>query len=206
MAEFARVTSINALRDFKAALIEFIEEANVALSEAQSDVQRSIWWVQQDRMAHWQREIKKRAEKVAQAKSELFKAQLASNDVRTSAVLERKALAQAQRRLEEAEEKLRRVKKWAHALDREFMLFKAQCQQVSGAVAGDLPNAVARLERMIDSLQKYVTLAAPSSGSESLSPNHADALSEISSDADSKSAANETGQIDDASDNQEQSP
>jgi predicted nucleic acid-binding Zn-ribbon protein len=161
MPEFARVISIDALRDFKAALADFAEEAGLALSEAQSDVQRTIFWLQNDRAAFWQREIKKRNERLAQAKAELHKAQLASNDMRTSAILERKAVAAAQARLDEAEQKLRNVKKWNTHLEREFLLFKAQCQQVSTAVQGDMPVAIARMNRMIESLQQYIAIQAP---------------------------------------------
>lgn len=164
MSQFARVISIDILRDFKAALTEFAEQAGVALSEAQSDVQRTIFWLQHEQQAHWQREIKKRNEKLAQAKAELNKKQIATNDVRTSAVLERKMVTAAQNRLDEAEEKLRRVKKWSQLLEREFLLFKAQCQQVSGAVQADIPAAVVRMNKMISSLEAYVALQAPPSG------------------------------------------
>src|SRR5688572_9771054 len=151
MAEGARVTSIDALREFKAALADFAEQAGLALSEAQSDVQRTIWWISNDRHAHWQREIRKRTDKLNQAKAELFKKQLESNDTRTSAVVERKNVTKAQAALNEAEEKLRCVKKWSFALERELMLFRAGCGQVSGAVAGELPAAIGRMDKMINS-------------------------------------------------------
>jgi hypothetical protein len=163
MSQFARVTSLDALQNFKAALIEFAGEANLALSEATSDVQRTTWWIQNDRYQHWQREIKKRTEKLAQAKAELFKKQLESNDTRTSAIVERKNVAKAQAALDEAEDKLRRVKKWSLALDREIMLFRAGLGQVSGAVSGDLPAAIGRMDKMINSLEAYLKVAAPAS-------------------------------------------
>lgn len=161
MSQFARVTSLDALREFKAALGEFAEQAGLALSEATSDVQRTIWWLQNTQVAHWQREIKKRGEKVAQAKADLNRVQIQSNDARPSAVIERKALAAAQRRFDEAEEKLRRVRKWHMVLERELMLFRAGCAQIAGAVAGDLPMAIGRMDKMISSLEAYVALAAP---------------------------------------------
>lgn len=165
MAEFARVTSIDALRQFKAALGEFAEQAGLALSEAQSDVQRTIAWLSNDRLAHWQRELKKRQEKLALAKSELFRKQVESNDTRTSAVIERKNVDKAARLVEEAEEKLKHVKKWRLLLERELMLFRAQCAQVAGAVAGDIPITIGRMDKMIRSLEAYVSLAAPATGS-----------------------------------------
>ncbi|MCI0363134.1 MAG: hypothetical protein L0Y44_06025 [Phycisphaerales bacterium] len=163
MGDFAKVTSLDVIRDFKAAVIEFAEDGNQALSEAQSDVQRTIWWIQNDRSAHWQREIKKRTDKLNQAKAELFKKQLESNDTRTSAIVERKNVAKWQAALDEAEQKLRNVKRWHQMLERELMIFKAGCAQVSTALAGDVPVAVGRIERMIMSLEAYVALAAPAS-------------------------------------------
>jgi chromosome segregation ATPase len=183
MSQFARVTSLDVLRDFKAALAEFAEQANQALSESQSDVQRTIWWIQNDRHSHWQREIKKRTDKLAQAKAELFKKQLESNDTRTSAIVERKHVAKAQAALDEAEEKLRRVKKWHQVLERELMLFKAGCAQVAGAVQGDIPVALGRMDRMSDSLEAYVKLAAPASAMPVLDIPRSDSPSEAQSDA-----------------------
>ena len=164
MAEFAKVTSLDALREFKASIAEFAELAGLALSEAQSDVQRTIWWLQHDQAAHWQREIKKRTEKLNQAKAELFKKQLESNDTRTSAVVERKNVTRAQNALDEADEKLKRVKKWHQILEREQLLFRAGCGQVSGAVAGDLPVALGRMDKMISSLEAYISIPAPAFG------------------------------------------
>src|SRR5262245_27132016 len=161
MAEFAKVTSLDALREFKASIAEFSELAGLALSEAQSDVQRTIWWLQHDQAAHWQREIKKRTEKLNQAKAELFKKQLESNDTRTSAVVERKNVTRAQNALDEADEKLKRVKKWHQLLEREQLLFKAGLGQVAGAVAGDLPVALGRMDKMISSLEAYISIPAP---------------------------------------------
>lgn len=162
MADFARVTNLDALRDFKAALQVFADDATVALSEATSDAQRGLWYVTSDCKAHWQRELKKRQEKLNQAKAELFKKQLETNDTRTSAVVERKHVQRWEAAVAQAEEKLRRIKYWATALERDFMLFKAGAQGMSNIVASDLPSATARLERMITSLEAYIQLAAPS--------------------------------------------
>jgi len=161
MSQFARVTDVEVLVNFKAALAGFAETAGLGLSEAQSDVQRTVWWIQQDRLSHWQRELKKRTDKLNQAKAELFKKQLESNDTRTSAVVERKNVVKAEAARDEAEHKIKAVKKWGLALDREFMLFKAACAQVAGAVAGDIPGAIITLNQRIDALRAYLALQAP---------------------------------------------
>jgi hypothetical protein len=164
MAEFARVTSLDALRHFKAALADFGEQVGLALSEAQSDVQRTVSWLSNDRAMHWQRELKKRQEKLVLAKSELFRKQLESNDTRTSAVVERKNVAKAERLVEEAEEKLKSVKKWRTVLERELMLFRAQCAQVAAVSQSDVPITIGRMEKMLAALEAYISIAAPSSG------------------------------------------
>jgi hypothetical protein len=168
MADSAKVSSLDAIRDFKVALLSFAEDATVALSEATSDAQRSVWYITTDCKAHWQRELKKRNEKLNQAKAELFKKQMESNDTRTSAVVERKAVARWEAAVNQAEEKLRAIKRWATELERQFMMFKAGVQGISNIVAGDLPTAAARMQRMIVALEQYIQLQAPSGTSQTL--------------------------------------
>jgi len=157
----ARVSSINALKDFKRALGSFATVINSALAEAQSDLQRTTWWVQQDRLTHWQVQKRKRTTQLAQAKSELFRAQVASPDQRVSATLERKAVDQAQQRLAEAETKLASSKRWSRVLEREVILYRGQCQQLARAIEGDVPGALIRLDKMVGALEKYVRIPAP---------------------------------------------
>jgi len=157
----ASVSSINALKDFKGALSTFAIVIRTALGEAQSDPQRTTWWVQQDRVTHWQAQKRKRTAQLAQAKSELFRAQVASPDQSVPATLERKAVAEAQRRMDEAETKLANIKRWSRLLEREVILYKGHCQQLARAIDGDVPAALLRLDKMVAALEKYVRIAAP---------------------------------------------
>ena len=161
MRQAARVSSINALKDFKRALGSFATVINTAIGEAQSDLQRTTWWVQQDRLTHWQVQKRKRTTQLAQAKSELFRAQVASPDQRVSATLERKAVDQAQQRLDEAETKLANIKRWSRLLEREIILYKGHCQQLARAIDGEVPAALLRLDKMVGALEKYVRIAVP---------------------------------------------
>lgn len=158
----ANVKTISAIRDFKIALIEFIEDAKLALTEAHADVLKTGAWIQHDRMGHWQHARKKRHEKVQMAKSELTRAQLQSRDERPSCVLERKALAKAQAELDEAERKVQSCRKALSLLEREGLLFKAALAGFSTSLELDLPNALAHLERLMDTLEKYFSLAPAS--------------------------------------------
>jgi hypothetical protein len=164
----ASVSSINALKEFKRALAGFAAVINTALGEAQSDLQRTTWWVQEDRVTHWQAQKRKRTTQLSQAKSELFRAQVASPDDRVPATLERKAVDQAQQRLNEAETKLANIKRWSRLLEREVILYKGHCQQLSRAIDGDVPAALHRLDKMVSALEKYVRIAAPRTDSDAI--------------------------------------
>lgn len=152
----AKVISVGALADFKAALAKFGEQAKVALIEANSDMQRTVNRLQGEVMSHWQHEVKLWTRKVAEAKSELHRAQLQSNDERPSAILERKALDAAQHRLKTAQEKIERTRHWLRALEREMMLCKGQLQQLDRAIDADLPRVAAQVDRMMESLDQYM--------------------------------------------------
>lgn len=158
----ANVKTISAIRDFKIALIEFIDDAKLALTEAHADVLKTGAWIQHDRMGYWQHAKKKRHEKVQMAKSELTRAQLQSRDERPSCVLERKALAKAQAEFDEAERKVEGCRRALSLLEREGLLFKAALAGFSTSLELDLPNALAHLERLMDTLEKYFSLAPAS--------------------------------------------
>jgi hypothetical protein len=159
MATRARLTNIEAIKEFRATLIKFVEEATVAVNEAQSEVLRVQWWLRNEQVRHWERQIRRRNEKIAQAKSELFRAQLSAQQSGGSCYDEKRALKKAEAALEEAHQKVKHSRKWASTLDRELLLYKGQMQQLSTLLAGELPVAVAKMERMMQALEAYVSMA-----------------------------------------------
>src|SRR5262249_55007475 len=88
--------------------------------------------------------------------------QVASPDQRVPATIERKAVEKAEAAVHEAETKIAAVKRWGRALEREILLYKGQCQQLARVVEGDLPQALLRLDRMVEALEQDVRLTAPS--------------------------------------------
>jgi len=163
MRRAADVKSINALKDAKAALVEFREVVTGALVEANAEVQRTLWWVQHDRAGHWRREVRRRTEQLSQAKSELYRAKLAAMDPHASCIEQKKMVEKAERRLEEAQEKIRLTQKWARVMDREMLLFRGQCQGVARAVEAELPRGEAKLEQLLDRLHEYMRVLRPDS-------------------------------------------
>jgi hypothetical protein len=86
---------------------------------------------------------------------------LALTGGRTSAIDEKKALAKAERRLQEARRRLARTQSWIQRIDKELSDYRAACAGLTGAIDADIPNARARLEKMVESLEAYVALAPP---------------------------------------------
>ena len=157
----ARVHSIDAIKRFKAGLVEFVDLARLSLTEAQTDVQRTIHWLQHDQVMHWKGEVRRRTELVSRAKSELYRAKMAASDNASQCVEERNALKKAERRQEEAEEKIKAVRHWVRQLEREMHQFRGQTQHLANTLEQDVPISLAKLDNMIGSLEEYVKLAPP---------------------------------------------
>jgi hypothetical protein len=162
MSETARIESIAELRAFRVALIKFVDACNVALGDAESDMQRTMTWLERDQLAYWTGQLAKRAEIVTRAKEavrmkKLFKSPTGAMQ---SAVEEEKALRVAIRMHEEAEQKIVACKRWARRLQKEIMMYKGGVTRFTSVLGGDIPRALARLDVMSASLEDYATLAA----------------------------------------------
>ena len=162
-SESADVRSIDAIDRFRVALVEFVSAGRISVSEADSDVDRDLLWLERDRVPHWTRQIRKRQELVTRAKSDLYRKQTQSSakDGRSSVVDEKVALQRALRRLEEAHAKLIATKTWIRRLQQERINFKSAMSGFSMAVDHDLPHAIGLLKRMTENLESYLALAPP---------------------------------------------
>ena len=161
--EGANVRSLDAIDRFRAQLVEYIDAGRVALSEAESDIERTRGWLERDMVSHWNRQLRKRAELVSRAKSELYRkqTQASAKDSRPSVVDEKKALQRAERRLEEAQNRMNATKRWIRMLEREQSLYKGNVAGFSAMIERDLPHAVGLLKKMSENLEQYVAMSPP---------------------------------------------
>ncbi len=153
----ARVESIDAVKGFRAALAKFVETATVALDDADGEVGRTLMWLEQEQSRHWKNEHRKRAEAVAKAKQAVRDKTLFKDSTggKSSAVDERKLLAAAERKVAEAEAKIKAVGRYARLLRRESTVYKGQTQRLSTTLHDNVPSALARLGNQIQLLEKY---------------------------------------------------
>ena len=159
----ADVRSIDVIDRFRATLVGFVDAGKAALLEAESDLDRTILWLDRDRVPHWNRQIRKRQELLTRAKSELYRKQMQSSAKggRAGDSDERKNLQRAERRLEEARARLQATRSWMRRLERERTLYKAAISPLASALDHDLPSAVALLRKMSENLEAYTDLGAP---------------------------------------------
>lgn len=177
----ASVHSIPMLREFRAALVTFATEAKESQAVNDMTVNRGIEWFQNDLLKFWQAEIRKREDAVTNAKAEYERCRMQSFGGKAPDCTDQKvALKKAQIRLEEAQEKLKAVKKWSRVLDEDAEEYRGQSQALGDMMAGDMPKAIAELDRLLNALEAYLGVAPTMAGSD---------MSMVNSAADAPAAA-----------------
>ena len=165
----AGVHSVAALEELKNVVTKFQTDAKEALAVTEMAVHRSLDWFQHDLLKQWQSEHRKREEAVTNARADLERCRMQSFGDRTPDCTDQKvALKKAQLRLEEAEQKIKAVKKWSRILEEEVGEYRGPAQELGNVVAGELPKAVAELNRMLLALEAYMSVKAPPGASVSM--------------------------------------
>lgn len=160
-SEFARVTSVEALKDFRADFCTFGERARDGLSSVQMAVQRMLDWIDGQEKS-WQREMRRWEEAVNQARAELARRKMIRIGDRTPDCTEQEDILRAAlRRLDEAEEKLRKTRRWLPAFRRAVDEYQGPSRQLAGFLEGEQPRALALLQQKIEALEAYARLDAP---------------------------------------------
>jgi hypothetical protein len=163
MARSAHVTSLAALAEFRANLGTFVEEGREALSANEMEIQRAFTWLE-EKFRYWKKELYDRQEAVVTAKQNLASRKMFKTFGKPPDCTEQeKALRLAQRRLEEAEEKLANCKKWGPLLRRHVDEYESQARCLAGMLEADMPRALTTLEEKIAALEAYVGMAPPES-------------------------------------------
>ncbi len=159
MGRLAKVTSIDVVEHFAAALKGFGEDAKTALDGVDMELRRALNWIQREQKDFWTQRIRRGWDEVNIARKELERKMMFHvGDDRPSLHDERLALEAAKRRLHLAQEKLEAVKRWSHRAEREVNEYIGAIQQLRRWMEFDLPEAQADLARMARALEDYVAL------------------------------------------------
>jgi hypothetical protein len=184
MSSQAEVHSIEAIRDLRTALALYSEDALAALEAVESEIRRTVLWLTQERPYYWQDQIKRRREQVASARAEIFRRKLQKTPEYHPSMSEPlEILRRAEASLQDAEKRLTLVRKWQPLLHHAVLEYHASVRRIKDLTAADVPRAIVVLNRILEALEAYLNLAAPS-GAGLAPPTGATArLDAIASDA-----------------------
>ena len=164
MGPAARVTSIEALKEFRGSLSRFGHDAKEAVCDTELEIRRVFDWLEAQ-LKYWRKEVRDRQEEVVRAKAELIQRQYGKRDGYGAGTTDQEiALEKALRRLQEAEGKVEKIRQWHNLLPRAVAEYEGPARQLMGMLDADLPRGLAILDQKIDALDAYMNTAAPLSG------------------------------------------
>jgi hypothetical protein len=160
----ANINSPDVIRRFRSQFVSFDSDCRRALEGARSDVSRIQEWLRREQLGYWQKTLRKREELAEQARRDYTSALHRDGFVgKQSCVDEKKAFDRAMRLKAEAEQKVRAVKRWLIHIEREVANIAGACLSLSALLDSATPQALARLDEMLDRLDEYLR-AAPGTG------------------------------------------
>lgn len=165
MANQAKVSSLDALERFRANLIIFRTKAHRALEMAVDEVRRTQSWLQGTCRAHWEGEMRRRKKILDQAAADLHSAQLTG--MQESAAVKRAAVHKAKRALEEAEDKMRNIRKWTQRFGGQADQLVKMLGSLREIVEHSLPDGIAYLAQAQRTLEAYRDVQYSASGTTS---------------------------------------
>ncbi len=159
MAERAHVTSVEALESFRASLILYVSKARPTLEEVSADVVRTRMWLQNEQRMHWENQVRRRTNALEQAHQALSSARM--SNLREAGTAEQMLAHRAKRALEEAEAKLKLLKRWNREFDSQVDPLVKQLEKLHTVLANDMGQAAASLAQTIATLAAYADTALP---------------------------------------------
>jgi hypothetical protein len=173
MSTQAEVKSIETLAFVKAALAAFGHETGQSLAEVELQAQRVVDWICIEQAAYWKMEVRRAADGVNQAMKDLQHCRTYKKvgDNTPACSEEKKALEKAKKRLVRAEQKAEAVRRWAPVVRQQFQETGVRLTRFREVIDIDCPKAMARLERMLVSLDHYAHTMAPQPGAGAATTN-----------------------------------
>jgi len=144
---------------FRSNLIIYLSKARPALDEVSAEVVRTRVWLEDEQRSHWEQELRLRTRALQEAQQALFSARLSTFREATSA--EQWAVHRTKRAFDEAEDKLRVIKKWNRDFDNRVAPLLKEMEKLHTVLAHDMVQAIAFLAQAINTLHAYAGIAVP---------------------------------------------
>ena len=162
MGQSAKVTSIDAIRQFAAVVIAFQEEARLCLTMLDSQVRQILFWLERDRPGFWKREIENGLRDISDARVRLHQCRMRRmGDFRPSCIEEVKDLEAAQKAMEFGQKQIPNVKRWNIEAAHEGNEYHGRAAQLVQSIEREIPRLLAILAFTIDRLEAYAAVTTP---------------------------------------------
>lgn len=156
MPESARITSVEALENFRSSLIVYLEKAVRAADEVNDEIVGTQLWLQSDRRVHWESQVRRLTTDLDLRQQELFSARISS--LQSDTLMEQKAVQKAALALDNATAKLAFVKQHSRQYENRVAPMAKEIEKVRGFLATDMRHAVAALAQTIKTLNAYADI------------------------------------------------
>jgi hypothetical protein len=161
----ARVSSIDALVEFRASLATFLERAQAAVGSLRQEAQRTLLWLEQEQPRYWSEEVRRSFDRVAAARTAYETCRLRTvAGHRPACIEEQQALRKAQRRLAYCQEQQDVVRRWSQKARDQADEFFGKIGPLERTLDRDLPSMIAAMERMVGSIEAYAAVAGSTEG------------------------------------------
>ncbi|NCA11698.1 hypothetical protein EBR56_07800 [bacterium] len=163
MSTQADVKSLDTLAFVKAALAAYAHETGGAVDEIELEGRKAVDYITVDRAAFWKAEVRRCGDLVNDAIKALehCRAFKKVGDNQPSCVEEKKALEKARARLANAERKAEAVRRWTPVVLQQFRDTCVRLVHFREVIDVDCPVAIARVEKMLRSLEAYGQVSSP---------------------------------------------
>jgi hypothetical protein len=161
----ADVKSIDALQDWRVALINYRQDGLDCLSTIHNDVQKAFSWLD-DTEAAWKRARRQAEEELVQAKAELTRREIPDFSGRMpDTTLQKKAVARAKAKIDFCDDQVAVTRQWRTRLPRMVNEeFEGPARRFGNFLEIDIARAVAGLDKQIDALVAYANMGKPLTG------------------------------------------
>lgn len=159
MSDRARVTSIQALKDFRPSVIQFAEETQAALMATHNGATRVLGWLTREQGPRWTRQVRRAEEEVVRARTRMISRAAGPGGSPQPRTDDRMEFERAKRNLAHARERLDNVRRHARNLQKAIEDYRARVAPIAWFVRADLAQAVGGLDRMTEALEAYTKVA-----------------------------------------------
>jgi hypothetical protein len=163
MSPRANVRSLDAIRQFRPAVIRFEDDVMAALTGLRTELNRTMQWLDHDCPAHWQNQIRLGFDRVNEARTQLSRKEMMTVGGRhPDCIEEKKALVRSKQQLETAQEKLKLCRQWSIKAHRAADEYQSRLGRTEQSVVQGIPRMMAILERIVLALEQYTASERPS--------------------------------------------